>query len=255
MANELPIDQTGNPAPAALIADPYFASLVRASQVPNGVSLSSGFFNPLDSFRDTASPDTGAAVIVLNSLSTPLTLVHTWGNGLTQVCYPVIIDPGTPDNSNKTGFKIVKTHTIPAARPYPKASLHPRPQGGPLQMGGVGIYRFSHDLWAPWHARGLAFASTKDGSDNGALIALAFRLDVEMNIAVTADLASMHGSDVGDNFNRLYNQRRDWGPIYNTSPAPASVTVWACRSTTAAKAESPYTVMTLWVRDIASTVG
>ena len=255
MADELPIDLTGDPAPAALIADPYFKCLVRASQISDGVSLSSGYFNPLDSFSSTASPSTAASVIVLNSLTIPLTLVHTWGSGLTQVCYPAVIDPGTPDPSNKTGFKVVKTHQIPAARPYPKASLHPRPQGGTLMMGGAGVYRFSHDTWASWHARGLAFASTKDGSDDGPLIAVAFRLEAEMNIAITTDLASFNGTDVGDNFNRLYQTRVDGGPLYRIGSAPNSFTVWATRSTTPAKSESPYSVITVWVRDISSTAG
>src|SRR5262249_25497863 len=138
-------------------------------------SCTDGDMNPLDlfhSFHPCASE--GIAVIILNSLTTPLTLVASYAGNLNpanngpQMGYPAVIDATTQ--------KVTRAHQIPGVRTYPRPSLHTDPGGAPSLIGGVGLYRFqtSHVQATALAARSLAFAATDDGSNQGPLIGVAF---------------------------------------------------------------------------------
>ena len=106
------------------------------------VPLADGYLTPLDLFPDPNNgSDAGVAVIVLNSLSTPLTLLGMYKDdgmvdaGASQSSYPAIVYP-----SGETKFP----HAIPGIHGYPTPSAHPLVTAsfGSDLMAGVGIYRF-----------------------------------------------------------------------------------------------------------------
>jgi hypothetical protein len=197
-------DMSGVAAPVSLIADPVFKYIAMAAT--SGVlSLSGGTqadMNSVDLFASNhlAAVPGGAALIVLNSTSMPLTLAGSFvslaDDG--QKIYPAVWDF---DN-----LKAATTHQIPAA-PYPRPSRHQLlNNAGPAMMGGIGIYCFEGGI-ANHVNRAMAFACSKDGSATGPLLGVAFycvpdptgRIGSTAHLAVSADLASLGATDVDDN--------------------------------------------------------
>lgn len=252
------LDTSGNPVQVALIADPFARQLVLASM--NGsFSLTDGPLDPLDLFTLPADPDPDypdndvpssykGAVLILNSLSTPLRLVQALeifpagGDAAyrsQQLAYPATV--------NASGAW-TEAHVIPGARPYPKPAQHQRPQGGPALIGGVGLYRFQKNIkWA------LSFSAQEDGS--GPLIGVGFWLQqhddgsltgtpwYRFSSAVSADLAKDYSSDLNTFFTRNFQPGADSVRLYDIG---AQFTVWG---------SFVNSTLVVWVRDNASTLG
>jgi len=203
----------GDAIPVALLGDIFTQQLIIAAQaaavgadllLKNGIKM-----NPLDLFGNyprSPSGTVGVALVIVNSLSTPLTLVDSYEydddndkndkNG-PQLSYPATIDPR--DKS------VSKPHVIPGVRPYPIASKHVLSNGDPGQLSGVGLYRFQSTVTDDDTAhllvtRGLAFAVTPNGSKQDPLIGVAIKFDDPLvSWAVTADVSSLRKGDTPSN--------------------------------------------------------
>jgi len=245
-------DTTGNRIPVALMADP-FAHLIGQCATANGnFGMQDNSMNPLDMFEIWApTTDAGIAVVLLNSLTKPLTLVDVWLDGFTQHSYPAIVNPNTT--------LTIKTHQIPGARPYPRPSKHPKG----ATMGGVGAYRFTKT--GGGHERGaLAFSMTEDGSSADPLIGVAFSYASIAGFSshpgcVVADLNNHDFSGVSpgktnlETLNNLCEDRHIVTSLWDISPTGLAVT-GSYANVQPAK-ETDMHVYVVWVRDKDSTLG
>ena len=169
MSQQTGISMDGTPVPVALLNGWFFTAVAKGAMrgmpgmhgvnmgAPGGIfqgiarylaalrdiiPLSDGYLNPLDLFPDPQNgQDSGVAVIVLNSLSTPLTLLGMYKDdgmsdaGASQTSYPATV---------YTNGKTKAPHTIPGIHGYPTPSAHPlfKTGFGSDLMAGIGIYRF-----------------------------------------------------------------------------------------------------------------
>ncbi len=266
------LDTSGVVAPVGLIANPYAHEIAKASQMGD-LALADGPLNPADLFDPVDVPG-GLAVVILNSLTRPLYLVDSYcytPDDLTD--YTLGKQASYPATSDRVNTP-TKEHQIPAARAYPHQQAHQLPQGGPALMGGLGAYSFTQSIFQsdttydliPHVQRALCFSAEADGS--GPLVAVAFRTKVHedwtnpwvtTHSAVTADLKAsysdlatfyqqtMGGSETDDDNDPATN----W---YSVGTGPGAFTIWARFATTPPKRVPGY-ALTVWVRDISSTLG
>ena len=185
----------GIPVPICLITHPYAKEI---AHVTTGVpSIFDKTMNPLDLFQTFggASPAAGVAVVILNSLPTPITLVECYAGNLDdqhngpQISYPAVIDGVTKD--------VVQAHQVPGVRTYPYPTLHLEKDGSPSLIGGVGLYRFQYSTHANNNiaARALAFSYNSD-AQSGPLIGISFdhqtgRTPYPLLIGIQADLGAL----------------------------------------------------------------
>jgi hypothetical protein len=257
----------GDPIPVSLITQPFAQEL--GANVGTGGTFSFDQTNPtktnpLDLFH-TLNPHSGSgvALLIMNSLTTPLTLVDSLQNVLDsfsngpQLGYPAVIDPVTQ--------KAVKTHQIPGVRQYPRPSLHKAPDGSPALVGGIGLYRFQcADIQGVSFAkRGLAFACAEDASKNSKPllgVVFSYRSDWQLkgpvfNCAVSADLTKQGKADTQSNLSSLMDslpapQRYDRGTTVTNT-----MIVWGLIPPGKPAFEPNMVTLVVWVRDIASTFG
>jgi hypothetical protein len=154
----------------------------------------------------------GIAVVIVNGLDTPLTLVDYFAyeqdsaaddmNGQ-QLCYPATVDPDTQTAYNP--------HVIPGMRSYPRPSLHGGGNSGSPDSGlmGVGLYCFqSSVLNYPLEVnRGLAFTTSDDASAPMIGVAFTYSRNLSNNIAVTSavtvDVSKQGKGDTESNLQAL----------------------------------------------------
>ena len=273
------LDMTGTASAVSLIADPFAGQFAYASQM--GVfDTSDGGMNPIDAFPATYAGG-GLAVIIMNSLPTPLRLVESYvyvdpvalytTHGL-QTNYPAHTDGVTA---------AVDAHIIPGARPYPRHAKHLLPKGGPALIGGLGVYGFIASSYPRVDAdgllpsltmvievaRALSFSANEDGS--GPLVAVAVRtittgdglpnLVTTPYAAVTGDLQGGLDNFYANTMGKSENDDDDDSPDpntnqYSTGPGNEGMTIWATYS------QKPSTLgvdctLTVWVRNLGSTLG
>lgn len=294
------IPTTGNITPVALIGGVFAHGLAHASQM--GDYDDGTIINPFDLF-DSADvrQDARYAVVILNSMSTPLRLVDSYA-GTAPVPAQTGHAPGqniyksyvTGDQANypavsDRGNQVVRPHEVPGARPFPNSQMHLRPEGGPKLMGGVGLYTFTPSVQKGAFVlpgspnlgvidggahirRALSFSTSADGS--GPQVAVAFRTKAHltsvqpygnrwtcasMHSTVTTDLKANYG-DLRTFYEQamLTDSGFDEGPDpsgKSSEVSPAGITIWAAFAKTPSQRGDDYKVLTVWVRDIASTLG
>ncbi len=266
------LDTSGVVAPVALIANPHAHEIAKASQMGD-LALADGALNPADLF-DPADVPGGLAVVILNSLTRPLFLVDSYcyaPDDLTD--YTLGKQASYPATSDRVNAP-TKEHQIPAARAYPRQEAHQLPQGGPAMMGGLGVYSFTQSIFQsdttydmiPHVQRALSFSAEADGS--GPIVAVAFRTKVHedwtkpwvtTHSSVTADLQTNYG-DLATFYKQTMGGSEcddDDDPpttLYSVGPGSGGFTIWARFATTPPKRVPGY-ALTVWVRDISSTLG
>ena len=181
-------NMSGSAVATGLIAD-AFAEQISIAARTGCFGMQDNSMNPLDLFPapvSSGSPtapmanDMGVAIVILNSLPTPLVLQECFaeptlliGGGTIftsadpQASYPASIDPATGAVTN--------VHTIPAARPYPVSSSH-QSNGKPVMLHGLGLYRFTarNDAGTDQNVYGgLSFSKQANGA--GRMIGIGFR--------------------------------------------------------------------------------
>jgi hypothetical protein len=237
-------DTTGHPVPVSLMADPFARQLAICVTSGGSFGMQNNSMNPLDMFDQWApTTDWGIAVVILNSLAKPLTLVDIWLSSFDQQSYPAITNPQT--------MQTIKTHQIPAARPYPRPSKHPKGAA----IGGVGCYRFTG---GSGFTRGgaLAFSMAEDGSSSDPLIGVAF--DPNVWCLVVTDLnnhdfgAGARGSNLENLFGACSAKSSDRNSEKSTTGN--GVTVWGGYATTHPANEPSMHTLVVWVHDDDSTL-
>ena len=244
-------DMSGSPNPVALIADPFAKQFAFASQMGYintavSVPFAKGITadapcNPIDIFTP-GDPQLGVAIIILNSLPTPLTLVDSMSFDGTQVGYPA-------------ASKGSKPHQIPGARPYPRKSRHKIASGARALMGGVGRYQYHASGTVQWGgvAQALSFKYSDDPS--APLIGVAMKIfwgdGSDPHSAVTAELPN---SDLASFFSNTVITK----PIQFHSGSSNNITVWGTfdgKTNPRPLSNNDSRVLTVWVRDVGSTLG
>ena len=288
------------PVPVALIANPFAHKFAYASQMGR-YNLQGNDWNPLNPFcrymppgpfsfiSDSNSNDgvvcNSIALVVLNSLTSPLALTdfwsrnNSWGIGQRQIAFPAVYDP-TATSEFKDVTKSICVNRIPGACPYPRSSAHRNADGSPAMMGGLGVFGFAVE--EPFAQDGedrpsggaCSFSFTQDANGNfiGPFIGVAFWTNrvwgspgacqnsipylESVHSAITIDVVGKHG-DL-PTFYKSATQN-----FYETSSDAASITGW-CQpepmETTAPfrrLVPSPWIGPTLsvWMHDISSTLG
>ncbi len=170
----------GTPAPVALLNGWFFTALAKSTMgglLPGQVPPAN--LSPLDFFPDPkGGADAGVAVIVLNSLATPLTLIGMYqDDGMVTAKPKQSSYPATICTNGITKYP----HTIPGIRGYPIPSAHPLPVAGfgPDLMAGVGIYRFhcpTNDISYDGMGFALGFSCNHEDYPN---VGIAFRKNRE----------------------------------------------------------------------------
>lgn len=265
------LDMSGKAVPAALIADPFAHQVALTSQT-GVMAMVDGGMNPLDLFHSfSPSNSYGAALIILNSLSTPLTLVETfdyWAGQQNPMPTVQLSYPATEDLFTGGGV-LMKEHQIPGARPYPRQSRHPLGQGVQT-IGGLGLYRFKGN-YVNCVQRAMSFSYHEDGS--GPYIGVAFLTIVQgsgfstwfsMASAVTADVAGQYGDLKNFYLTTMGNADGNAKPTpnpatkqYDVGGPSSPLAIWA--TTTSLRQPPAYepnmVPLVMWVRDAASTLG
>jgi hypothetical protein len=220
--------------------------------------------NPLDLFQKFhPSSQAGVAVLVLNCLPQPLTLVETcskWNDDFDngpQLGYPAVIDSATGG--------VVNAHQIPGLRNYPRPSLHKRADGSPAQIAGLGLYRFQAAQvgGVALASRALAFACVAGGSKTSSPllgVAFSYRSDRQGSgilSAVTVDLSKQGQGDTQSNLESLMNTvalgSTPHDP-YEIGTGANTMTIWGVVPP-GTPAHEPMVTLMVFVRDIASTFG
>ena len=274
------LDTTGTASAVSLIADPFAGQFAYASQM--GVfDTSDGVMNPIDAFPATYA-GAGVAIIILNSLPTPLRLVESY----------IYVDPGAVYTTHgaQTNYPAhtdgvtaaVDAHIIPGARPYPRHAKHLLANKSPALIGGLGVYGFIASSYLRVDgvtglldggtmvievARALSFSAAEDGS--GPLVAVAVRTitsgDGADNLvttpyaAVTADLQGGLDDFYAGTMGKSENDDDDDPPNpatnqYDVGPGNDGMTIWATYSNQPSKLGVDCT-LTVWVRNTGSTLG
>ncbi len=269
----------GSPCATALLANPFAHQLAHASQMGD-MSLADGAMNPGRLFEPSHDPNSDlpptVGVVILNSLTRPLRLAESFfpqteyssGGQGSQRLYPAITQP---DGS-------LINHMIPAAQPYPSPMSHLDAKGNPALMGGVGYYSFERNYdssmgfgYGPGTnttiAGALGFSTSDDGS--GPLVGVAFRVKIPPGFrqsgiwsagfsTVKADvmpgtlpnvLTPLFPNFAQDGKYAGYVDPNPVSKLYDTSTGSDALTIWACITPT-----DGFTV-TVWVRDLSSTLG
>ena len=245
-------DTTGHPVPVALIAHRFGYQFSACATGALNFTMADGDMSPLDVFADDwATTDAGHAIVILNSLTTPLTVVDARVNSYNQYSYPAITNPQTSD--------VIKTHQIPAARAYPRPSKHP---AGAV-IGGLGSYRFTFGSGTN-AGIGLAFSTSEDGSSQDPLVAVAISNSVNAQCWAVTDLnredfSNVPGGDSANNLENLFwlSRQKAARSCSASSTTGNQVSVYARYAPTAPGAgtgkDSQMEVLMVWVRDKDST--
>jgi hypothetical protein len=252
----------GDAIPVSLITHP-FAKQIANVATGGKFSFTDGDMHVLDLFHTFhPSASAGVAVVVLNSLTTPLTLVDSYKGHLDdynngpQLSYPAVLDATTQE--------VTTAHQIPGVRIYPRPSQHKDASGNPVLVGGVGLYRFQASKsvnLATIATRGLAFACTDDGSNKSPLIGVAFsywnqvQTPLVISCAVTTDLSKQGQADTQSNLKALIGKAQGKGVPYDVGTGGNSMTVWGVIAPGSPIYEPQMTVIVVWVRDVSSTFG
>lgn len=245
----------GEAVPLSWIPEPFAKEL--CSQVATGGRFSfDPNMSPLDLFSSW-HPNTGdgVAVIILNSLTTPLTLVDSFedSGGYPQMSYPAVIDAATQ--------KVVRAHEIPGVRLYPRPSLHKGPNGAPAQLGAVGLYRF----WASagirnGAGRAMAFSCQPENPSKSDVPLLGVAFDYSHDfftnkptlvMAVSADVSQQGGLQA------LWTaaKTRATPQPYDVGTGTNRLTIWGIGAPGTPTIEQGTRTLIVWVRDTASTFG
>lgn len=247
---------SGKAMPIALVGGKIANRLSIAGSFGD-MPLADGPMNPLDLFDNAdLSADAYFAVVIFNTLSTPLRLKDSYVGTVSyepdqyiigdQTNYPVVGANHTwhpPGNLVVVPTPEARPNEIPGARPFPDSQKHLRPDGNPQTLWGVGLYTFQASFQmtptplsqsGPSHVRrALSFSTSADGS--GPVVAVAFRakgtcLDdqstrapwsLTMYVAVTADLEANY-ADLATFYQKtMLDDNNNDG--YDSGPNPTSV--------------------------------
>jgi hypothetical protein len=251
----------GSAIPVSMIQDAAGREFI--SVATGGAFSFDHTMNPLDLFyKFHPSSSSGVAVIVLNCLSQPLTMVEScakWNNSYDngpQLGYPAVIDSVTGG--------VVNAHQIPGVRTYPRPSLHKRADGSSAQILGLGLYRFQAAQVAgiSLASRALAFACVEGGSKTSSPllgVAFSYRSDRKGSgilSAVTVDLSKQGQADTQSNLESLMNTvalaTTPHDP-FEIGTGTNTMTIWGVAPGTSA--QEPMVTLMVFVRDNAFTLG